>query len=153
MSQRITPPHPIPGGQFARNLAIDGNLLAVGEHALPMGGVPAVGAIHVYERLSSTQPWEHVATLRPAEPKKDLQLGVAVAVSGTTIAGGTLEDLPDAPNAGAAITFERGVDWQGLPGLMPPDAGVPADVGGPENIHVNEGYDPSDMPKPGGDAG
>lgn len=109
--QRLTASDGKQGDQFGRRVAVDGNLMAVGAHARRKGGVRAVGAVYVFEREDVDSRWVEVAILEPDEPVKDLQLGVSVSVSGTTIAAGTFEDIGGQANAGSVWTFDKGVDW------------------------------------------
>lgn len=98
--------------EFGITVAIDGDLVAVGE---PMGdhptlGVPGTGLVHVYERLNGT--WSETQKLVPNTAVQNARFGECVVVNGGSIFASSSGD-PNPPfGTGAIYEFERpGSTW------------------------------------------
>ena len=86
---------------FGRNLALRGNLLAVG---LPWAGAAGRGQVAIFERRGDG--WRHEATLEgPAGTAGGL--GQGVAFDGDRLFAGA----PGGPEAGEVLVFARGRRW------------------------------------------
>jgi hypothetical protein len=80
---KLLPPGNENNDQFGTSVAIDGNIIAVGEFA-DGGGDNNWGAVHVFERGSGA--WTHVKKLSVAGLPATARFGYKVAVSGNRIA-------------------------------------------------------------------
>jgi FG-GAP repeat protein len=88
---------------FSR-VAIDGDVLLVG--APDDGGS---GAAYVFRRAGSG--WIEEASLKAPAPVAGDKFGIAVAVSGDTVAIGAPFDDANAANSGAVYVFRKGATW------------------------------------------
>ncbi len=111
LQQRLTAPDPQAFEQMSLHAdpALDGELLALGSPGRDLGGMADAGAVHVFERRGS---WTHVRTLVAASPAPGESLGLAVSLSGDTLAAGAFTGglRPD-DNAGSVRVFSRAAGW------------------------------------------
>ena len=109
---------PSSSDDFARDVAVDGNLIAVGAPGSDAFGIDS-GAVHVFRRIAGV--WTQEAWLRPFDLNPYDGFGEAVAVSGDTLAVGCPgHDVP-IPNGGAVYVYRYlGGAWQTEDKLLPP---------------------------------
>ena len=100
----ITLPNPNPSSYdyFGRSVALSGDRLVVG--AIYAAGV---GAAYVYD-LGSASPTMPVATLHKPNPAFSDLFGYSVAISGTRVVVGAMNDDTGARDAGSAYVYELG---------------------------------------------
>ena len=111
----------VPGSlRFGHAVAIHGDRLAVGAPGDRAGDVPA-GAVYVFQRSGSSWKRETRLTALDAEAR-DL-FGIALGISGDTVAVGAAADDEQGSMTGAAYVFRRdGGRWRQEAKLLPEDA-------------------------------
>lgn len=105
--------------EFGWNLALDGDVLAVGELGLDEGG-----SVHLFDvsDMAAHGRWTELDEVFAGDPAPLLRFGESLALSGGTLAAGTTHDTQQGSNAGAVYVFER--DDGGTPGNPADDAWV-----------------------------
>lgn len=116
------------GQRFSNDIALSGNLLAVGawgdaSAATGINGdatdtsAPNSGAVHVYSLTNGG--WQEEAYIKPSNTRADAYFGITVAIDGDTLAVGAQDESSaatgidgnatdaTAPGAGAAYVFRR----------------------------------------------
>jgi hypothetical protein len=114
---------PLQGQQFGLSVAIEGDLLAVGEPdpgSAGASGPRSSGSVWIYRRkvVDGTVRWEFEDRLVPSHPTFGDHFGHRLSLSGSRLAvgaraedgDGTSQDNDDVPNAGAVYVFERHED-------------------------------------------
>src|SRR5688572_12332469 len=93
---------------FGVSVAIDGDRIAVGALRANVGGVPAVGAVYVFERAGST--WLETDKLVGAGADVGEGVGWSLALQGDLLVAGAVDDHHSGGqfNGGAAYVFVRG---------------------------------------------
>lgn len=106
---RLTPENPVANAQFGRSVAMDGDLVAVGE-----GGDGAVGAVYLYKRQGMTYVPEATLISPDATPGIFPEFGRTVAIQGNTVfVGARFAPAGDLERAGAVYVFRKhGNSWQ-----------------------------------------
>ncbi|MGB9177323.1 MAG: hypothetical protein WCB46_11405 [Methanoregula sp.] len=115
---KLTAEKPVANAQFGRSVAIDGDLVAVGE-----GGDGAVGAVYLYKRqgqmyvpdakLESPDPLPETCTGIPGTTGTCPEFGRTVAIQGNTVFVGARFAPVAGLNAGAVYVFRKHSDvWQ-----------------------------------------
>ena len=99
------------GDQFGWAVAVDGDTVVVGAHALDVGDETNSGAVYVFTKSGST--WIQAAKLTPTVPEAYAFFGGSVALDGNTLViGSRLYDTGGYLNAGAAYVFTKsGSTW------------------------------------------
>ena len=97
----LTAPVGVAGAYFGTSVAIDGDTLVVGS---PDDGA---GAIHVFERNTTTGLWEFAQELRPPSPSIGDDVGTSVAIRGDLIVAGAPGFDAGAVDRGAIHVFAR----------------------------------------------
>lgn len=118
----IAPPNP-QDVEFGRSLALGANTLVVGAPASSTTRANT-GAVEIFAR-SSSQRWNPVARLAPADAQPGDEFGHAVALDGNTLVVGARGESSRGPSAGAAYIFERASpsqSWTQVAKLMAPNA-------------------------------
>ncbi len=103
---RLAPPGAGEEAQLGYSVAIDGEVLVLGEPFRNLGAQEA-GAAHVYERDPITGVWEFSETLRASDFAREDRFGSAVAVAETTIVIGSPEDDDQGDRSGSVYIFDR----------------------------------------------
>jgi hypothetical protein len=100
---------PVPNAQFGRSVALDGDLVAVGE-----GGDGAVGAVYLYRRQGMQYVPEATLISPDAIPGIFPEFGRTVAIQGNmVIVGARFAPVGDLERAGAVYVFRKhGDSWQ-----------------------------------------
>jgi drug/metabolite transporter superfamily protein YnfA len=100
-------PDPDADDHFGAAVALDGDVLAVGE---PLDGDawnPDLGAVYVYERAGAA--WSVRAAIRPSDPGPSDRFGTSLALAGADLIAGAPEDSSAASLfAGAAYAIRIG---------------------------------------------
>jgi hypothetical protein len=95
-----------PQGQFGAAVAVDDNVVVVGDKVATGAGATRPGSACVFQRTGST--WNQVATLAASDGAPNAWFGSSVAIDGdTVIVGAPLADTPAGYRAGAAYIFEK----------------------------------------------
>jgi len=118
------------GPDFGLALALQGNVLAVGEpNSGGNGNPPEVGSCHVFERVGTT--WSENAELQPAEGESNDQFCVSVSLSNDTLlVGAPGSNIDIEYDAGAAYVFVRSQGtWSQQARLLAPVPAVGAALG------------------------
>lgn len=116
--QRLMARDPEPVANFGYSVDLDGDILAVGalsETGMVDGApVPETGAVHVFERASSNQPWMPTARLVADDGATGDGFGYSLEVdaeAGVIVVGAHTDDVEVGDglvtNAGSAYLFER----------------------------------------------
>jgi hypothetical protein len=110
------------GSRFGNSVALQGDLLVIGEQA---GGstVPPPGRAHIFERDTITGAWAPAATVSASDAGDHADdFGCSVATDGQTVVVGATQ-VGDYYSKGAAYVFERQTDgtWIETAKLVPPD--------------------------------
>lgn len=113
--------------RFGHAVAISGDRVVVGAPGGLVDGATA-GAVYVYRREGSSWRWE--ARLAAGDAKEGLLFGLAVGVSGDTVAVGAPGDDSRGSLTGAAYVFrnEEG-RWRQEAKLLPAEAAALAELG------------------------
>jgi len=82
---KLTSPNP---GYFGEAVAIDGEILIVGQGLESHGGLDSAGAAYVFERDLDSGEWLQVARLTAPEPRRNEEFGFDVAISSDTVVVG-----------------------------------------------------------------
>ncbi|MBX3355652.1 MAG: hypothetical protein KF724_08140 [Phycisphaeraceae bacterium] len=101
----LLPPTPATSGWFGAAVAVEGDLIAVGEHGHP-DGLAAAGAVHLYRR--KLEGWVHEQTIASPWPGA-AWFGFALSIDGgRLLVGAPRAKAPGASAAtGAAFLYER----------------------------------------------
>jgi len=76
---KLNPPTP-QGGVFGHRVEVDGDWMAVAEYEAPnFGGIPAVGAVHLYQRVAGA--WTYVDVFYPSDGEEDDRHGSGLAIA------------------------------------------------------------------------
>ncbi len=116
---------PAQGDEFTwagRDVAIDGDIAAIGAYREWNGDIQAAGAAYVFAR-DAGGTWTQEARLTAADPYPGNYFGYSLSLDGERLAVGSI--LNDAPieDSGAVYMFDRsGGDWPQYK-LSPPDVG------------------------------
>ncbi len=102
--REIANPDPHQNALFGTSVAINGSTLVVGAQLQVVGGV-AMGAVYVYD-LTGPTPGVPTLTINNPTGANDDRFGWAVAISGTRIAVGALNNDIGGTNAGRAYVFD-----------------------------------------------
>lgn len=94
------------GNYFGAAVAIDGNRILVGAHGETSCDVNG-GAAYVFERQSPTGLWKKTARLMPADCRRDLSFGRAVALSGDFALIASTSEFLATVRSNAVYAFER----------------------------------------------
>jgi hypothetical protein len=95
---------------FGDALALDGDTLAVGAPERDEGAEEDVGAVYVFVRSGTT--WTEQQKLTAPDGTAEAYFGTSVALSGDTLAVGSLADTAAGVDAGAVYVFVRsGATW------------------------------------------
>ncbi len=97
-------PNPSPYDRFGNAVAISGAFVVVGARGADRGAVDA-GRAYVFDLTSATQ-MEPVALLNNPTPTTIEEFGYAVAISGTRVVIGALEDDTGANDTGSAYLYD-----------------------------------------------
>ena len=97
-------PGPGFGDYFGYSVAISGTRVVVGT-PFDSAGALYSGSVYVYD-LASATPTVPVATLNNPGPASNDQFGKSVAISGTRVVAGALNDDTGAPDAGSAYVYD-----------------------------------------------
>jgi len=110
-------------------VAVSGNTAVVGAPLANEGAFSDAGSAYVYVRDGSA--WTEQAQLVPPTPSNGLVYGIAVAISGDTIAiGATQDDEVSSTNSGAVYVYTRsGISWSLQQRLIASDASAGASFG------------------------
>ncbi|WP_148285079.1 Lcl domain-containing protein [Micavibrio aeruginosavorus] len=96
-------PDPTDGDSFGSNIAINGNIVAVGAHTDDVGGTSDVGSAYTFNATTGAL----LATLVKPDPLASDFFGVSVSVSdGLVVVGSRQADVGGNGNAGAAYVFD-----------------------------------------------
>jgi hypothetical protein len=101
--QRLAENPPVEGRSFGRQVALDGNVLAIGSASIA-GASPA---FYIYERPDSRSAWTLVASFSPPDGRPGDGIGQTLSLSGTTLAISAPGDDEAGPDAGAVYVYER----------------------------------------------
>lgn len=105
--QLLTASDATSGDLFGFSLSISGDLLAIAAPYDDDRGMNA-GAVFIFEReQGGDNTWLEVNKLTASDAAISDQFGIAVAISGTTVAVGAFADSHVATGAGSAYVFER----------------------------------------------
>jgi hypothetical protein len=117
------------GDQFAYNLAIEGNLIAVGARRADLPGARDAGAIYLY-KLRHGELFEVEKLAAPDAGQGD-ELGHSVAMSGDFIvAGARRADVDGRRDQGAVYVFRRsGHEWATVGKVVASDGEAGAEFG------------------------
>ena len=99
-------PSPAANDYFGSAVAISGARVVVGAYVDDAGARDA-GSAYVYD-LSSATPGVPVFTLNNPDPATEDLFGLSVAISGTRVLVGALNDDADATDAGSAYVYDLG---------------------------------------------
>jgi len=124
---KLTPPAGQTEGEFGRAVAIEGDVVLIGD--LVAGGFASTGKVFVHERhAGGVNMWGRTATLEPSDPATR-SFGSSVDLSGDYAVVGAYQTTDGAP--GGAFVFRRNVDgsWTELVKLTGSGSG-PADLCG-----------------------
>ena len=110
-------------------VSVSGNTAVVGAPLANEGSSSDAGSVYVYVRDGSN--WSEQAQLVPPSPSNNLVFGIAVAVSGDTIAvGASQDDEVSSANSGAVYVYTRsGISWTLQQRLIASDPSVGAGFG------------------------
>jgi len=101
----LTNPAKERGLSFGSSVAISGTRIVVGAHANSSYSQMQDGNAYVYDLMSAT-PEIPVITLNNPTPEFDELFGASVAISGTRVVVGTVENQIGAPGAGSAYVYD-----------------------------------------------
>jgi hypothetical protein len=87
---------------FGHDVAVDGDMMVVGAVSTDT----ARGATYLYQK-DGTGSWQFVKKLLASDGAEGDYFGYSVAISGTTVVVGALEDDVDRESQGSAYVFER----------------------------------------------
>lgn len=100
-----------PGSGFGSNVAIDGDLIAVGAPLSHASGPYESGTVYLYRYYRAPAmgegggQWTHEYTLRPDKARKDARFGAAVSISGDTVVVGAPGERGKGHSTGAVYVF------------------------------------------------
>ena len=133
----------VPGNRFGQSVAIDGDVLVVGEPGRDDGARSRVGGFTYFTR-NPDATWEPEAAFSPPAVPDDTHAGMAIAVAGGQVALGAhfladpLRDLPGSTYAGAAFAVRVTAD----PVAVDDDFVTPVDttlvVAEPQGVLAND---------------
>ncbi len=111
---RFVSPTPTPGLKFGSSLALDAGRIAIGAPFDDEAGADA-GAVHTFRFGTS---WQPVRKLFAPDAGLTRQFGSAVALAGSALAAGSVNDSSFAANAGSLqLFFDQLTDWTPGPKL------------------------------------
>ncbi len=115
---KLTAPDAEPSDSFGSEVAIEGDLLAIGAPLDDDGG-PDVGAVYVYRLNGET--WALETKLFPTDASENARFGAAVSTDGQVIVVGADSDGA----AGSAYVYRfDGLQWIQEVKLVPPDTSI-----------------------------
>jgi hypothetical protein len=113
--------------RFGHAVGISGDRLVVGAPGGLVEGA-AAGAVYVYRRQGSS--WRREARLTAGDAREGHLFGLAVGISGDTVAAGAPGDDARGSLTGAAYVFRgEGRDWRQEAKLLPADAAALGELG------------------------
>jgi hypothetical protein len=99
-TQKIVDPNPRDGDYFGRSIAIEGNIMCVGENRQDQTDPATAGQgrlMHVYTRPDTTSNWTLLTSVTPGEASfLDNGIGTRCGISNTTIVTTSPYDLTTA---------------------------------------------------------
>ncbi len=108
--------------RFGAVVAIDGDWIAISEHASDESGLSDSGVVHLYQLSSGL--YAHVADIHPNDPDVNDYFGNALAFNeGVLVVGAPSKDTSQPFNSGAVYVFEAAAGWAQTAKLQAP---VPA---------------------------
>jgi hypothetical protein len=130
-TQKLTPPTPLTGSTFGDAVAVDGDLILVGDPGANNGA----GAAYAFRKVGETWNFEHVFL---PDALTNGKMGRSVAVSGGTVAIGAPEDDDQDTDAGAVYLFaDGGKGWIALDKFVATDAEAFDLFGSSVSMHGN----------------
>lgn len=107
---------PDPGADYflGADVAIDGDLLAVGEHGAPAGAVPGAGRVHRWRRSSGS--WTHDGELTAPDPVAFERLGSRLDLEGERILVAGSPDRIVQFDGSSALTIPVPAEFSGFNG-------------------------------------
>jgi hypothetical protein len=126
------------GDQFAFNVAVSGNLIAVGARRADPVGKKDAGAVYLFQVLGKS--WHEVGKLTANDAKAGDELGHSVAMSGDFIAAGARRtDIDGKKDQGAVYLFKRsGNHWVEEAKIIASDGGAGDEFGHSLSAHGNK---------------
>ncbi|MGI9240081.1 MAG: hypothetical protein ACR2RV_04740, partial [Verrucomicrobiales bacterium] len=106
----IFPDIPRLQGKFGSDVALDGNLLAVGASGDrgPIGGNASSGVIYLYSRnLNGPDSWGFVKVIRPSDGASSDTFATSIDLEGDTLVSGAPRDDDRGSNSGACYVYGR----------------------------------------------
>lgn len=130
LQQRLAASDAAADDQLGGSVAIDGDSVVVGADFADPAGRSGAGAAYVFVRSGTM--WSEQQKLVASDASDGAHLGLAVAISGSSVAvGSPYADLPGKPSAGAAYVFLRsGMAWSEQQKLTASDAAAGDGFGG-----------------------
>ena len=125
------------GDQFAFNLAVDGNVIAVGARRADPFGRKDAGAVYLFE-LHGNQ-WYEIGKLTASDARAGDELGHSVAMSGDFVAvGARRADISGKKDQGAVYVFRRsGNHWEEEAKIQASDGEAGDEFGHSLSVHGN----------------
>jgi len=131
----LAAPSPVNNGRYGISVALDDDILFIGEEGATSGGFQYAGQVHVYRNTDGA--WEPVDILAPPDPAFLLRFGSSVAVHHTTAAiGANLADPAGISDAGAVYVYRySGGSWNPAATLTASDPSPGAGFGTSVAVH------------------
>jgi len=107
---------------FGYRVAIDGDIIVVGEPLAAVDGHEKAGRAHIFDT-----GWNHLVTLQAPAPEDNGEFGIDVAVSGDLVVVGECKRDLDVLNEGAAYVFD--LEGNLVNSLVSPEPSVGAQFG------------------------
>ena len=112
--QLLAPGYPLPGEDFAADVAIERTTVALAAPLRTVGGLSGVGTVLLLEPDPATGRWRLIRELIASNAKADDGFGRALAID----AGRLLVGSPDTPSGGAVYAFARDAGGPGAWGEL-----------------------------------